>query len=381
MQHWELLCPGGLSFVCDDGLFQPSTDSFLLGSFPRLKPGLRVCDLGSGTGLLGLLLFQRQRALSVTGVELLPDAVRLAEQAAARNGLADRLIFRRGDLRKIRGLLPAGGFDLVVCNPPYYPAGSGRLPETEALRAARSETGCTLEDICTAAAWLLRWGGSFCLVHKPERLADLCCALRARGLEPKRLRLVCRRAGDAPSLLLLEARRGGRPGLDIAAPLCLEDGTGRPTAEYFSGQPLLERLESENYIQRFAPLYDGTRLRCGDVLELCRPELAELSSEYAAGDNNVQIIGICTDITDIEGQPVQEGVDLAKQIVELTGASYRHLVPDADLMEFLMQEVAVVPTTYFVDSQGKVVGEATLGARDKASWQQEIDARLAMLEE
>lgn len=111
------------------------------------------------------------------------------------------------------------------------------------------------------------------------------------------------------------------------------------------------------------------------------PELAELSSEYAAGDNNVQIIGICTDITDIEGQPVQEGVDLAKQIVELTGASYRHLVPDADLMEFLMQEVAVVPTTYFVDSQGKVVGEATLGARDKASWQQEIDARLAMLEE
>lgn len=231
MQHWELLCPGGLSFVCDDGLFQPSTDSFLLGSFPRLKPGLRVCDLGSGTGLLGLLLFQRQRALSVTGVELLLDAVRLAEQAAARNGLADRLIFRRGDLRKIRGLLPAGGFDLVVCNPPYYPAGSGRLPETEALRAARSETGCTLEDICTAAAWLLRWGGSFCLVHKPERLADLCCALRARGLEPKRLRLVCRRAGDAPSLLLLEARRGGRPRLDIAAPLCLEDGTGRPTAE------------------------------------------------------------------------------------------------------------------------------------------------------
>ena len=164
-------------------------------------------------------------------MELLPEAVRLAEQAAVRNGLTDRLTFRQGDLRDIRRLLPAGGFDLAVCNPPYYPAGSGRLPETEALRAARSETGCTLEDVCAAAAYLLRWGGSFCLVHKPERLADLCCALRARGLEPKRLRLVCRRAGDAPSLLLLETRRGGRPGLDIAAPLCLEDGAGRPTAE------------------------------------------------------------------------------------------------------------------------------------------------------
>ena len=215
MQHWELLCPGGLSFVCDDGLFQPSTDSFLLGSFPRLKPGLRVCDLGSGTGLLGLLLFQRQRALSVTGVELLLDAVRLAEQAAARNGLADRLIFRRGDLRKIRGLLPAGGFDLVVCNPPYYPAGSGRLPETEALRAARSETGCTLEDICTAAAWLLRWGGRFCVVFPTERLAELLEMARRFGLEPKRLRLLQHGPDCPPSAVLLEAVRQGRPGLEI----------------------------------------------------------------------------------------------------------------------------------------------------------------------
>ena len=76
MQHWELLCPGGLSFVCDDGLFQPSTDSFLLGSFPRLKPGLRVCDLGSGTGLLGLLLFQRQRALDRKSTRLNSSHVR-----------------------------------------------------------------------------------------------------------------------------------------------------------------------------------------------------------------------------------------------------------------------------------------------------------------
>ena len=232
MQHWELLCPGGLSFVCDDGLFQPSTDSFLLGSFPRLKPGLRVCDLGSGTGLLGLLLFQRQRALSVTGVELLPDAVRLAEQAAARNGLADRLIFRRGDLRKIRGLLPAGGFDLVVCNPPYYPAGSGRLPETEALRAARSETGCTLEDICTAAAWLLRWGGRFCVVFPTERLAELMETARRFGLEPKRLRMVQHDAAGAPGLVLLECRRGGKPGLRAEPTLLLYYPDGRETAEH-----------------------------------------------------------------------------------------------------------------------------------------------------
>ena len=231
MEHWESLCPGGLFFVYDDDLFRPGTDSFLLGSFPRLKPGLRVCDLGSGTGLLGLLLLQRQRQLTVTGVELLGEAVALAEQAAVRNGLADRLSFLQGDLRTIRELLPAGRFDLVVCNPPYYLAGAGKLPESASLRTARSEAGCTLEDVCAAGAWLLRWGGAFCLVHKPERLSDLCCTLRAHGLEPKHLRLVCRRAGDAPSLLLLEARRGGRSGLEIGPALCLEDGAGRPTAE------------------------------------------------------------------------------------------------------------------------------------------------------
>lgn len=231
MEHWEYLKPDGLRFVWEDGLFRPGTDSFLLSSLPKLSPGLRVCDLGCGTGLLGLLLLQKQSELTVTGIDIQPAAVALAERAAAENRLTDRLMFRCIDLRQVRQHFPTGSFDLVVCNPPYYPPASGKVSADSARRAARSETEASLADICAAASYLLRWGGKFCLVHKPERLADLCCALRARGLEPKRLRLVCRRAGDAPSLLLLEARRGGRPGLDIAAPLCLEDGTGRPTAE------------------------------------------------------------------------------------------------------------------------------------------------------
>ena len=231
MEHWECLRPGGYRFVWDDALFPPGTDTFLLSSLPRLKPGLRVCDLGSGTGLLGLLLLQRRRDLTVTGVEIRPEAAALLERAAAENGLSDRLTVRRGDLRDIRALLPAGQFDLVVCNPPYYAPGTGGLPRSEALQNARVETACTLGDVCRAAGWLLRWGGVFCLVHKPERLADLLCALRAAALEPKRLRTVVRRAGEAPSLTLLEARRGGRPGLAWEAPLVLETAEGRPTAE------------------------------------------------------------------------------------------------------------------------------------------------------
>jgi len=226
-ERWEALCPGGLRFVYGNGQFPPGLDSFALSSLPKLKPGLRVCDLGCGTGLLSLLLLQRQRELTVTGLDIQPEAVRLASLAAAENGLTDRLSFRLEDLRKTA--LPAGSFDLVICNPPYFPPASGPLPKSG--RTARTEETCTLEDVCRIAARLLRWGGNFCLVHKPERLADLFCAARQSGLEAKRLRLVCSRPERAPSLVLAEARRGGRPGLAVEPPLILENPDGSPTAE------------------------------------------------------------------------------------------------------------------------------------------------------
>ncbi len=227
--RWEALRPGGLRFVYGNGQHPPGLDSFLLASLPRLKPGWKVCDLGCGTGLLGLLLLQRQRALAVTGLDIQPEAVRLGKLAAAENRMEDRLFFRLEDLRKTA--LPAGSFDLAVCNPPYFPPSAGPLPKGEARRTARTEEACTLEDVCRAAGRLLRWGGAFCLVHKPERLTDLLCALRGEGLEPKRLRLVSLRPERAPSLLLLEARRGGKPGLAVEKPLILENPDGSPTAE------------------------------------------------------------------------------------------------------------------------------------------------------
>ena len=231
MEHWESLKPGGYRFVYDGALFRPGTDTFLLSSLPRLKPGLRVCDLGCGTGLLGLLLLQRQPDLSVTGIDIQPAAIRLAEKAASENSLEDRLVFCLGDLRIVKGRFPTGSFDLAVCNPPYYSPASGTMADNSARRTARSEVDCTLEDACRAASYLLRWGGSFCLVHKQERLTDLLCTLRESGLEPKRLRFVCKTAGSAPSLVLVEARRGGKPGLTVEAPLILQTADGAPTGE------------------------------------------------------------------------------------------------------------------------------------------------------
>ena len=120
----------------------------------------------------------------------------------------------------------------MVCNPPYYPVGSGYAPAEASQALARTELCCTPADFCAAAAWLLPTGGSFWLVHRPERLAELCWTLRDAGLEPKGLRLVCPKAGAAPSLLLIKAVKGGKPGLQWDPPLVLSEPDGTPTEEY-----------------------------------------------------------------------------------------------------------------------------------------------------
>lgn len=175
MEHWEALCPDGLRFVYDDTLFRPGTDTFLLSSLPRLKRGLRVCDLGCGTGLLSLLLLQRQPELQVTGVEIRPRRQLWPAGPPRKSHLSGHLTIVEGDLRSRALPLTPGSFDLAVCNPPYYSPGSGALPDQNALRTARTEATCTLTELCSAAARILRWDGRFCLVHKPERLT-VCCA-------------------------------------------------------------------------------------------------------------------------------------------------------------------------------------------------------------
>ena len=231
MEHWDRL-RGDQGFYWDDGLFRPSTDTFLLGGFPVLRRGERACDLGAGTGLLGALLLTREPSLTVTGLELREDACRLARRTAERSGWQERLLCRQGDLRRREDLPPAGGFDLVVSNPPYFPPETGRVSPQETRSVARSEVVCTLEDVCRAAGWLLRWGGSFCLVHKPERLTDLLVTLRENRLEPKRLQFVRHHPEASVSLVLVEARSGAKPGLTLQNDLILYTSSGEKTADY-----------------------------------------------------------------------------------------------------------------------------------------------------
>ena len=189
------------------GVFPLGSDSQALGGFATVRRGERLCDLGCGSGVLGLYLLAREPSLQVTGLELNEDAAGLAEENFRANGLDARVV--RGDLRRVRELFPAGYFDLAVSNPPYFSVGSGYSGG-----AARMEETCTLEDVCAAAQWLVKNGGRFSMVHRPERLADLFQALRAHDFEHKRLQLI--QAGHRPpSAVLIEAYKQGRPGLNV----------------------------------------------------------------------------------------------------------------------------------------------------------------------
>lgn len=230
MQAQELW-PGGPVF-CQAAHFRLSTDSVLLADFIQPRGAERGIDLGCGSGILALLLAHRSDRLRMTGLELLPEAARTARENAAANAMDGRIDVIEGDIRQHRALFPAGRFDLAVSNPPYFPENAGAVSPLPERAAARAEGSCTLEELSAAAAYLLRSGGSFCLVHRPERLSELCVCLSAQGLEPKRLRLVCSRPDSAPSLVLLEARRGGGPGLRIEPTLFLRSPDGAESEEY-----------------------------------------------------------------------------------------------------------------------------------------------------
>lgn len=221
MKDYELLRPG----VClrQDARLRLTTDALVLASFAAWRTGSRIADLGCGSGALSLLLLARDPLCRVAGLELDAQACLLAAQSRARSALSGRFTIVQGDLRSRDALLRVGLCDAAVCNPPYFPAGGN---------SARCENTCTLAQVCAAANHVLKNGGNFFLVHRPERLCDAICALRAAGLEPKRIRFVRHTAQSPINLILIAAKKGGKPGLHYEPDFILYTADGRESPEY-----------------------------------------------------------------------------------------------------------------------------------------------------
>ena len=228
------LWPGGPLFNDGENLFPIVADSVLLAYFAnntRLKPKKRAADLGCGSGVISVLLAMNDPMLTVDSIEIQHSAAVLAIENAESSGTSGRLAVIECDLRRHRDLLQAGAYDLAISNPPYFAQGSGKRPADSAIEAARAEGSCTLDDICKAAGYLTRYGGAFFLVHKPERLTSVFRSLSGAGFEPKRVRFVQHTYSSPPSLVLIESRRGGKPSLDVQAPLILFNANGSDTDE------------------------------------------------------------------------------------------------------------------------------------------------------
>lgn len=233
MEEFEVLS-NGMRILQTESLFRLGTDSILLANFCGKLRGGKIADLGCGGGALGVLLCASDPNCHVTGIELQPAACEIAEKNICINQLEARFSVVNGDLRQIQSLLPVNGFDYVVSNPPYFPVGSGGKSQSDALAIARTELCCTPEDLCSAAQWLLRFGGSFCFVHRPERLAEMIYTLKAHQLEPKRLRFVRHSPSSPVSLFLMSCTLGGKSGLQVENELILTNASGEPTQEYLN---------------------------------------------------------------------------------------------------------------------------------------------------
>lgn len=202
----EILHNGFTLQLCK-GAFPLSTDSVALAGFVKLPKNAKILDLGAGCGTLGLLLCAKDENCSVLGVEIDPNAHETALQNAESNHISDRLRSICADVKTAD--IPVGHFQVCVSNPPYFAGG----PVSQSHAVARQEDTLTLDVLFRQAARALQYGGDFYLVHRPERLAEICALGSRYQLEPKRLQLLRHRADGPVSLILLHCRKGGKPGL------------------------------------------------------------------------------------------------------------------------------------------------------------------------
>lgn len=207
------------------------TDAYLLAAFVKERSG-RGADLGSGTGVASLLCLTKNKSSYMYAAEIQTYYADLIERNARLNSLSDRLSVFSGDVRSFSAKDTEGELDFVISNPPYMKAEGGFGTKSEEMNIARRELNGTIDDFCNTAARLLKYGGLFYCVYRPDRLIDLICALRNANLEPKKLLTVYPDSSSVPCLVLCEAKKGAKGAVTMSKPLIIyKDGTREYTEE------------------------------------------------------------------------------------------------------------------------------------------------------
>ena len=194
-------------------------DAVLLSGFAKAKEGDHVIDLGTGTGIIPILMEAKTKASNLVGLEIQPESADMAQRSVELNHLEKKIRIVTGDIREASSIFGAATFDVVTSNPPYMTEHHGITNEKSPKAIARHELLCTLEDVICQAAKLLRPGGSFYMVHRPFRLVDIMVLMREYHLEPKRMKLVYPYIDKDPNMVLIEGLRGGRPRMTVEKPL------------------------------------------------------------------------------------------------------------------------------------------------------------------
>jgi len=220
----------GLKIIQNPNGFCFGMDAVLLSAFAQVHKGQRVLDLCSGNGIVPILLSAKTAGEYFTGLEIQQKAADMAMRSVELNGISQKVRIVCGDLRDA-STFPSDGFDIVTCNPPYMAINDGKISPDQALAIARHEIECDLDDVAEAASRWLVPRGTFYMVHRPQRLADIILAFDRHGLAPKILRFVQSKVGKPPNLVLIKATKGGGPQLKIDAPLIIYGDDGEYTAE------------------------------------------------------------------------------------------------------------------------------------------------------
>ncbi len=208
-------------------------DAVLLSGFAKAKKGSSVLDLGTGTGIIPILMEAKTEAAHLTGLEIQEESADMARRSVALNGLAQKIDIVQGDIKEAGRIFGGASFDVVTCNPPYM-IGQHGLTNPDAPKAiARHEILCTLEDVVSQAAKVLKPGGNFYMVHRPFRLSEIMVMLVKYKLEPKRMRLVYPFVDKEPNIVLIEANRGGKSRMTVEKPLIVYKEQGVYTEEIY----------------------------------------------------------------------------------------------------------------------------------------------------